>query len=72
MFVTLRRAGLFDPVQFFRDGLIQIKSISVNLAKVINIDHASRGKPFHNAALLRRRATKRNVSMPVDLLRLQR
>jgi hypothetical protein len=33
MFVTLRRAGLFDPVQFFRDGLIQIKSISVNLAK---------------------------------------
>jgi hypothetical protein len=31
MFVTLRRAGLF--VQFFRDGLIQIKSISVNLAK---------------------------------------
>jgi hypothetical protein len=33
MIVTLRRAGRFDPVQFFRVDLIQIKSISANLAQ---------------------------------------
>jgi hypothetical protein len=33
MMVTLRRAGRFDPVQFFRVDLIQIKSISANLAQ---------------------------------------
>jgi hypothetical protein len=38
MIATLRRAGLLDPVQFFRDGLIQIKSISANPVQAINID----------------------------------
>jgi hypothetical protein len=32
MIATLRRAGQFDPVQFFRTRLIQIKSVAANLA----------------------------------------
>jgi hypothetical protein len=33
MIATLRRAGQFDPVHFFRARLIQIKSIPANLAQ---------------------------------------
>jgi hypothetical protein len=33
MIATLRRAGQFDPVHFFRGGLIRINSIPANLAQ---------------------------------------
>jgi hypothetical protein len=69
--VTLRRAVRSSSIRPGRFDPDQIDFLRI-WPKAINIDHTSRGEPFHNAALLRRRATKRNVSVPVDLLRPQR
>jgi hypothetical protein len=67
MIVTLRRAGAFDPVQFFRGVLIRINSISANLAQSDQYWADDGEKPSIMRALSRRRATKRNVSMRVEI-----
>jgi hypothetical protein len=50
--VTLRRAGLFDPVQFFRTGLIQISSTSAKLAHKAHCRAEDRGKTTDNTGLI--------------------
>jgi hypothetical protein len=47
--ITLRRAGSFDPVQFFRVRLIQINSFPANLAQDDQYWAGEGGKTFHNA-----------------------
>jgi len=58
--VTLRRDGPPDPVQFFRDDLIQIKSDFANLVHKVQYGKMTGDKPSILAVLSCRRVANVN------------
>ena len=71
MIVTLRRAGRFDPAQFFRDDLIRINSFPAVMVHKTSQRQKMGDKPSILARLSRRRAAKHHVSTCAELLRMQ-
>jgi hypothetical protein len=69
--VTLRRAGRFDPVQFFGGDLIRINSNAANLPHKFQYWVDDGGKPSFFAPWWHRRSSEQHVSTTVDLLRLR-